>query len=73
MARRDKPCTKEEFDNPNLINDSYEHVYIDGVEMTAQNIWDSLDREELVKKLVDYFYDVGFKPWKSLSDNDIIE
>ena len=72
MARRDKPCTKEEFDNPNLISDKYPHVFIDGIEMTAENIWNwNGDREDLVDRLVDYFYNEGFIPYKELSDDKI--
>ena len=74
MARRDKPCTKEEFDNPNLISDKYPHVFIDGIEMTAENIWNwNGDREDLVDRLVDYFYNEGFIPYKELSDAKIEE
>lgn len=39
MARRDMPCAKDEFSAAHLISDSCEHVVIDGVEMTAENIW----------------------------------
>ena len=71
MAHYDKPCTKEQFSNPNFITDKYPHIIIDGLEMTAENIWNYPDREELVKKLVDYFYDNGFKAYKELSDQDV--
>lgn len=72
MARRDTPCTKEEFDNPNLISDSYPHVFIDGVEMTAENIWNwEGKREDLVERLVDYFYDEGFVPYGEMTDDGI--
>lgn len=72
MARRENPCTKEEFNNPNLISDDYQHVFIDDVEMTAENIWNYPgDRNDLVEKLVEYFYNEGFKPYIDVDDKYI--
>lgn len=52
----DKPCTKEQFDEVHLMQDSRDHIFIDGLEMTARNIWEKIDdREALVEKLVEYF------------------
>jgi len=72
MAVRENPCTKEEFDNPNFVTDDYPHIVIDGVEMTAENIWNYQgDRNDLVEKLVDYFFNSGFQLYKSLSDDEV--
>lgn len=72
MAVREHPCTKEEFDNPNLISDEYPHIVIDGLEMTAENIWNYPgDRNVLVEKLVDFFYTTGFQMYKSLTDDEV--
>ena len=74
MARRDKPCTKGEFSHAHLISDDYKHVVIDGIEMTAENIWNLPgDRTELVEKLVDYFYNEGFVPYIEETDDEIID
>lgn len=74
MARRDKPCTKEEFSHAHLISDDYKHVVIDGIEMTAENIWNLQgDRAALVEKLVDYFYNEGFVPYIEETDDEIID
>lgn len=55
MASHENPCTKEEWSNPNFINDNREHFFIDGIEMTAQNIWNWHEpREVLVEKIADY-------------------
>ena len=55
--RYDKPCLKEDWHNAFLMADKHEHVVIDGIEMTAKNIWEySGDREQLLEKIVDYFY-----------------
>ena len=68
----DRPLTKADFETPILISDSYEHVFVDGVEMTAENIWNwPGDRSELVERLVDYFHGTGFVPWKEMSDADV--
>jgi hypothetical protein len=73
MARRDAPCAKDEFSVAYLISDGYEHVMIDSVEMTAENIWNRPDdRNELVEKLVDYFYATGFTPYAELSDDLVV-
>lgn len=70
--RYEKPCLKEDWHHAFLMHDNYEHVFIDDVEMTAENVWNStLPRETLVSKLVDYFYNEGFKPWNEMSDEDI--
>ena len=62
--RYEKPCLKEKWGHAFLMDDKYEHVAIDGLEMTAKNIWEyDGDREELLEKLVDYFYKEGFKPF----------
>ena len=54
------------------MSDSYEHIVVDGLEMTAKNIWEHKGpREELVEKLVDYFCNEGFKPFIELSDKEI--
>lgn len=70
--RYEKPCLKKDWKYAHLMSDSYEHVVIDGLEMTAKNIWEyDGSRDELVKKLVNYFFKEGFTPWNELSDGDI--
>lgn len=55
MACHEKPCTSEVWSNPNFINDNREHFVIDGIEMTAQNIWNWHEpREILVEKIADF-------------------
>lgn len=67
--RYDTPCLKKDWKHAFLMHDDYEHVVIDGIEMTAKNIWDyEGSRDELVSKLVDYFYNEGFKPWNEMTD-----
>lgn len=61
--RYEKPCLRDDWGHAFLIDDKHEHVVIDGIEMTAKTIWEyDGDREELLEKLVDYFYKEGFKP-----------
>ena len=72
--RYDTPCLKKDWHHAFLMQDSYEHIVIDGIEMTAKNIWDyEGDREELLEKLVNYFYDEGLELWVELSDKDIAD
>lgn len=67
--RYDTPCLKKDWKHAFLMHDDYEHVVIDGIEMTAKNIWEySGSRDKLVSKLVDYFYNEGFKPWNEMTD-----
>ena len=68
----EEPCLKSKWKYAHLMSDSYEHIVIDGLEMTAKNIWEHKGpREVLVEKLVDYFYNEGFKPFIELSDKEI--
>lgn len=68
----DTPCLKKDWKRAFLVSDDYPHIVIDGLEMTAKNVWDYKGlREELVKKIVDYFYNEGFKPFNVLSDEQI--
>lgn len=63
---------KRDWKHAFLIGDSLQHIYIDGLEMTAKNVWDySGSREDLVEKLVDYFYKEGFKPFIEMSSEEI--
>ena len=60
--RYDIPCLKNDWKYAFLIDDKHEHIVIDGIEMTAKNVWEyEGSREELVEKLVDYFYITGPK------------
>lgn len=69
----EKPCTKEMFSEPYLIKDCRKHIFIDGLEMTAENIWNRVDdREALVEKLVDYFY-INEAPLSILEPEDVIK
>ena len=53
VMRYEKPCLKEKWGHAFLMDDKYEHVAIDGLKMTAKNIWEyDGDREELLEKLV---------------------
>ena len=68
----DTPCLKKDWKYAFLMNDNYEHIVIDGLEMTAENVWKyEGSREDLVKKLVDYFYTEGFKSWNEMTDEEI--
>lgn len=70
--RYDKPCLKCDWKHAFLMHDNYDHIFIDGLEMTAENVWNyEGSREALVDKLVDYFYNEGFKPWSDMSCEDI--
>lgn len=70
--RYETPCLKKDWHYAFLMNDAYDHVVIDGLEMTAKNIWDyEGSREDLLEKLVDYFYNEGFKPFIELSSDEI--
>lgn len=74
MARREKPCTKDEFKYAHLMSDRCDHVVIDGVEMTAENIWNwPGDRNELVERLVEHFHSAGLALYAELSDGEIVE
>lgn len=56
----DFPQTKKEFDRAFFQKDKKKHIVIDGMEMTAENIWNHPDRTALLEKCVDYFYRTGF-------------
>lgn len=71
--RHDKPCCKDQWNDVFLIEDKYPKIVIDGIEMTAKNIWDYPDREALLEKLVDYFFQTGFKLNKEMEDTQIEE
>lgn len=52
--RYNSPCLKKDWCYAFLMPDKYEHIVIDGLEMTAKNILDyNGDREELLDKFVD--------------------
>ena len=71
MMRYDSPCLKRDWKHAHLMKDCYEHVFIDGVEMTAENVWNyEGSRDEIVAKLADFFYNEGFKPWNEMSSED---
>lgn len=60
---------KKDWDHAFLMSDNYSHVVIDGVEMTAKNIWEHPgSREQLLEKIVDFFYNEGFKPFIEVED-----
>lgn len=70
--RYDKPCLREDWKHAFLMSDDYEHITIDGLEMTAKSIWEySGSREELLEKVVDYFYNEGFKPFIEVNNASI--
>lgn len=72
--RYERPCLKEDWKHAFLMHDSYEHVIIDGMEVTADNVWNYRgSRDELVEKLVSYFYSEGFKPFLEVSPDGIKE
>ena len=72
--RYEKPCLKKDWKHAFLMDDNFQHVVIDGLEMTAKNIWDySGDREELLEKLVDYFYREGLELWVEMTEKDIVK
>lgn len=72
--RYSSPCLKQTWKHAFLMSDKLDHVWIDGMEMTAKNIWEyDGSREELVEKLVDYFYAEGFKPFIEMSSEEIAE
>lgn len=70
--RYDTPCLKKDWHHAFLMSDSHEHVVIDGIEMTAKNIWEHEgDREKLLDKLVEHFYNEGFKKFDVADDNSV--
>lgn len=70
--RYDKPCLKSVWKNAHLLADDFKHVVIDGMEITANNVWNyEGSREDLVSKLVDFFFEEGFKPWNDMKSEDI--
>lgn len=59
--RYDNPCLKADWKHAFLMADKRKHTVIDGLELIAKNIWDyEGSRENLVDKIVDYFYNTGF-------------
>ena len=69
--RYEKPCCKDKWSHVFLIEDNYPKIVIDGIPMTAKNIWDHPDREVLLEKLVDYFYNTGFQLNKDMDDSQL--
>jgi len=70
--RYDKPCLKSKWKHAHLLPDDFKHVVIDGMEITAKNVWNYTgSREALVSKLVDFFFEEGFKPWNDMQSADI--
>lgn len=70
--RYDRPLTKADFPEAYLMADRRkDHVVIDGMEVTAENVWNwDGDRNELVEKLVAHFKG-DFVPFEEVSDEDL--
>lgn len=69
--RYDLPQTKKEFDRAFFQKDRKKHIVVDGMEMTAENVWNHPDRNELLEKCVDYFYNTGFQK-EEIHDSEIM-
>lgn len=68
-----KPCTRDQFPRAHLLDDTREHIVLDGLEMTAKNIWEKIDdREALVEKLVDYFYE-NEAPLNVMDESSVVQ
>lgn len=68
-----KPCTRDQFSRAHLLDDTREHIVLDGLEMTAKNIWEKIDdREALVEKLVDYFYE-NEAPLNVMDESSVVQ
>lgn len=72
--RYDKPCMKADWKHAFLMGDKREHVVIDGLELTAKNVWDyEGSREDLVNKIIDYFYNTGFVSPDAVSPKELVK
>jgi hypothetical protein len=66
------PRLKSDYDEAELLARTEPSIIIDGLELTAKNIWEyDGDREELAKKVFDYFRSTGFQNPYPMTDDEI--
>lgn len=74
MPVYDTPRLSSDYDEAELLARSNPSIVIDGLELTAKNIWEySGDREELAKKVFDYFRANGFQNPCEMTDDEIFQ